>query len=62
MGKPTYYRAIFKTPDDKYYSKFIPEPCAHWQDAEREMLKLKRKEKIKDAFVTLEWSEEDQFL
>ena len=62
MAKPVYYRAIFKTPEDKYYSRAIQEPCDNWHDGEREALKMKRKNKIPDAFVTLEWSDEDQFI
>jgi hypothetical protein len=58
MAKPTTYRAIFKTKDNRYYSKVIPEPCVHQDDAEREARKLK----TGDEFVTIEHSDEDQFI
>ena len=57
MARLHLYRAIFKTKDDRYYSKSIPKSCMHHQEAEREARKLK----IKDEFVAIE-SDEEEFI
>lgn len=58
MAKLETYRAIFKTKDDKYYSRVIPNKCSSHDEAEMEASFLG----IKDEFVSVGHSDEDQFL
>lgn len=62
MAKPVYYRAVFKTPEEKYYSRALPQPERHHQDAEIQAEEYRKEHKIKDEFVALDYDDEDNFI
>lgn len=58
MARLETYHAIFKTHDNKYYSRVIPTQETSSHNAEVAAKKLG----IKDEFVSVGHSDEDQFL